>query len=71
MKHLPVVLIVLLVLGVIAACSPYDSTDEPGGQRSGMRLHTDSLTGCQYLSIPLGGLTPRVDGAGRHVGCKR
>lgn len=36
-----------------------DSTD--GEKRSGMRLHTDALTGCQYLSVPGAGLTPRLD----------
>lgn len=36
-----------------------DSTD--GEKRSGMSLHTDALTGCQYLSVPGAGLTPRLD----------
>jgi hypothetical protein len=48
-----------------------DDTDPPSG-RSGLILFTDNLTGCQYLSRPIfGGPTPRLDGAGRHVGCKR
>jgi hypothetical protein len=46
-----------------------DNTDPLDG-RSGLYLRTDSLTGCQYLSEPRGGITPRPDGAGRHVGCK-
>lgn len=45
---------------------PYDSTDGEG-QRSGMSLHTDALTGCQYLSRLLGGLTPRLDRSGQQV----
>lgn len=70
MKHILAVLLILLTLVVLGMCSPRDDTDEPGGERSGMSLHTDAMTGCQYLSVTLGGLTPRVDRAGRHVGCK-
>jgi hypothetical protein len=42
-----------------------------GGGRSGMRPMTDALTGCQYLTVPGGGITPRLDGYGRHVGCRK
>lgn len=45
-----------------------DSTDPPGG-RSGMTIYTDRATGCEYLSNR--GLTPRVDGKGRHLGCRQ
>ena len=43
-----------------------DSTD---GERvrSGMRLHIDAATGCEYLSVQ-GGLFPRLDSHGR-VSC--
>ena len=44
-----------------------DSTDAPD-QRSGMRLYTDHLTGCQYLGTK-SGLTPRRDAAGKII-CK-
>ena len=30
-------------------------------------LHIDDLTGCHYLAISAGGLTPRLDAQGRHV----
>jgi len=44
-------LIVLTLL--LSACSPYDNTDNPqSGERSGLHLFTDHLTGCQYLSRP-------------------
>lgn len=43
----------------------WDSTD--GKARSGLGLHTDNLTGCQYLSSPYGGLTPRVDKDSTHI----
>lgn len=34
--------------------------------RSSMKLYTDALTGCQYLSAG-GGLTPRIDSYGEPV----
>lgn len=43
----------------------YDSTD--GETRSGMGMHTDALTGCQYLSTPRGGITPRLNQDGQHI----
>jgi hypothetical protein len=62
-------LIALGLLIALSSCAPKDDTDPPDG-RSGMSLHTDHLTGCQYLAKPFGGITPRVDGKSRHVGCK-
>lgn len=49
-----------------------DDTDAKtwGGGRSGMIPVTDALTGCQYLKVPGGGITPRLDAYGRHLGCK-
>ena len=46
----------------------WDSTD--GESRSGLGLHTDNLTGCQYLSSPRGGLVPRFGNDGSHL-CNR
>jgi len=43
-----------------------DDSNPPGG-RSGMMVLTDDMTGCQYLYR--GGLTPRMDAAGKQV-CK-
>ena len=49
-----------------------DDSDPAGrGARSGISVRTDSLTGCQYLEGRHGGLVPRVDGAGKHVGCRK
>src|SRR5574343_266059 len=45
-----------------------DSDPGAWGPRSGVSVRTDALTGCQYLEGGRGGLIPRVDGAGRHVG---
>ncbi|MDQ1081414.1 hypothetical protein [Pseudoroseomonas cervicalis] len=58
------------VTGILLMRAPQgrDSTDPPHG-RSGMRLHADNLTGCQYLSVPGGGITPRLTTDGRHMGC--
>lgn len=41
-----------------------DSTD--GESRSNMSLHTDAMTGCQYLSSK-GSLIKRVDSEGKHI----
>ncbi len=43
-----------------------DDTDSPT-ERSRMSLHTDHKTGCQYLSVIFGGMTPRVDSSGKHI----
>ena len=48
----------------------YDSDSTDGHQKSNMMLHTDQLTGCQYLSGVKGGITPRIGYDGRHHGCK-
>lgn len=45
---------------------PYDDTD-PADGRSGMRLYTDAKTGCQYLAVRQGGMTPRLDRNGHHI----
>lgn len=58
-----------IALALLAGCAR-DATDPPDG-RSGMDLNTDFETGCQYLSKNHGGITPRLDGNGRHMGCKR
>lgn len=64
-------LIFLLVAFLSDWLTPYDDTDDiENGERSGMALYTDNLTGCQYLNASFfAELTPRVDGNGKHVGC--
>lgn len=58
------------ILGFIAFLfNPRDATDPITGARSGMQLHTDAGTGCQYISVPGGGITPRLGVGGRHEGC--
>jgi hypothetical protein len=67
-------LVVFLVTWLVVShwSTPYDNTDDQlNGERSGMGLYTDNLTGCQYLSSGfLGGITPRLDSDGKHVGCR-
>lgn len=44
----------------------WDSTDGPHG-KSGLRIRTDHLTGCQYLVTRDGAITARMDGAGKQI----
>lgn len=47
---------------------PLDDTDDHAtGARSNMRALIDHRTGCQYLLSDGGGLTPRLDAAGRQM----
>jgi hypothetical protein len=50
---------------------PTDTTDGEWPNRSGMRPLTDAQTGCQYLMVPGGGVTPRISSEGNHMGCRR
>jgi len=60
--------VLFLVLGLL---TPKDDSDPPGrGERSGMGVHTDALTGCQFLSHRNGGLIERRNGRGEHLGCR-
>lgn len=73
MKLLPIIwwlVIAYFVVALIGSCSQRDATDRADGERSGLGLRTDHGTGCQYLVAPFGGITPRVDSQGRHVGCR-
>lgn len=47
-----------------------DSDPSEWGKRSGIAVRKDALTGCEYLESMHGGLTPRLDRAGHHVGCR-
>lgn len=46
-----------------------DATDPPNGL-SNMKLLVDHETGCHYLSVSGGGITPRLDADGKHI-CRR
>jgi hypothetical protein len=51
----------------VSPLSRDDSDAGSWGRRSGVAVRTDSMTGCQYLEGGRGGLTPRLDEAGRHI----
>lgn len=68
-------LLLFFAISIVVHVSPLfrDDSDEPGwlGGRSGVLPSVDQLTGCEYLRTSAGGITPRLDGYGRHVGCRR
>lgn len=58
----------ILVSGVVgAAISPTDDTDTGYWERSGLRLHLDRGTGCEWLSTRAGDLSPRLDASGKQI----
>lgn len=54
-------------VAVLSRWQPTDSTDYSTSDRSGLKLHTDAMTGCQYLSTSGGGITPRLDRNGHQI----
>lgn len=64
----------LILLGFVSCAisvasmfgSGIDNSDVSPMNRSGLRLHTDNLTGCQYFSRD-GALIQRVDRDWRHI----
>lgn len=44
-----------------------DSDDAEKGIRSGMMIHVDHKTGCEYFSTIFGGPTPRLDRDGKQI----
>ena len=58
----------LLLAIVIVAADKFGARDTTDGVvRSGMELHTDAMTGCQYLSIKGAGMIARLDGNGAQI----
>lgn len=64
---LALVTVMVFGLSVVSKWQPTDSTDFSTSDRSGLKLHTDAMTGCQYLSTSGGGITPRLDRNGHQV----
>jgi len=58
-----------VIVLALYAIGHYDRDATDGAERSGLKLHHDAQTGCQYLSAINGGLTPRMV-SGKHMGCK-
>jgi hypothetical protein len=60
---------ILILAVLLAGCSIKDDTDPPHGI-SGLDLHQDNATGCQYISHGQS-LSPRIAADGKtHMGCK-
>ena len=59
----------IIVLGLIGSIVGYPQKDDtdPSGGRSGLKIYTDSGTGCQYLSVSGGGVTPRLSADGHPI----
>lgn len=67
-KAFTIVLVWLVFSTLIAlAFNPVDNSDVDRWNRSEMRIHTDALTGCQYLSTRQGSITPRLHSDGVQV----
>ena len=61
-----------IIIGLInlSSLGRDDSDPDRYGDRSGLRVRTDSLTGCQYLESSKGNLIPRLDRTMQHIGCR-
>jgi hypothetical protein len=70
MKFLLGLMTAALVQYGLSQLRPYDTTDY-ADRRSGLGLYEDAMTGCQYLSAGLSGITPRMARDGKtHLGCR-
>lgn len=58
---------IVLLFAVVAWLQPTDSTDKSRAERSGMVPLVDAATGCQYLRVSGGGITPRLNNRGAVV----
>lgn len=60
----------LAILGAVRSRLGYgwdDSDDRAAGVHSELRPLIDHRTGCQYIRVTGGGITPRLDGRGRQI----
>lgn len=69
MDKLPFYILTFLVLGLLAwtGRSPVDDCDRSAQDLCDLRVHTDNLTGLQYLSTRGGGITPRIGIDGKQI----
>lgn len=56
----------LIYAGMLIFGLGKDDTDSVD-RRSNMKPHVDARTGCQYLSVAGGGITPRLNAQGEHI----
>lgn len=72
MKPFQIFLIACSILGIFTALITLgikaDKKWPPSRDTSFVSIDGD--TGCQYLQNPNGGITPRIDADGVHMGCK-
>ena len=61
------IVIIWSIIGYEYFFENIDSTDKNQYNRSDMKLHTDNLTGLQYLSVKNGGIIPRLNIEGKHM----
>ena len=69
-KDLFWVMIIFFILQFAWHFLPIGRDNSDGEKRSGVSVHVDMLTGCEYLGGKNGGLTPRMDANGHHI-CTR
>lgn len=72
MKSKSIIPLIIMPLVLVASILVYVKAiaAKPEDAGNGLRVLTDANTGCQYLAHVNGGITPRIDLAGRnHMGC--
>jgi hypothetical protein len=71
--YIALLFILAIAIQTVITISPWfrDNSDKQGwfASRSGLRLHQDHLTGCQYIESNNGSLLKRTDSKGQHIGC--
>ena len=66
-----VVLVAFIVAVVLAVAFVLSPSPRGDGATIRLKFYADPSTGCQYVVGPHGGgVAPRTDAAGKHVGCK-
>ena len=68
-KDLILVVTVSIIIQLCWSYLPIQRDNSDGNTRSGVSVHVDALTGCEYLGGMHGGLTPRLDINGLQI-CK-
>lgn len=74
-NYIAILIIAGVIISYLIGLTPFGRDDSDsqkwGGGRSNMKILTDALTGCQYLSDGHGGLVPRLDINGKALLCKQ
>jgi hypothetical protein len=68
LKGVLIAFVIIAAITVIAVSLPQRDDSDTADVRSGMSIHRDALTGCEYFSRGFfGGLTPRMNREGKQV----